>query len=114
MQNYKFRALSVAPALSDILVIYTARDESAIHPYINHKKSLGFSVTSKKVSTGTNVKSVIQNAYNQNPNIFYVQLVGDWDDIRSDLGTGQNAPMDPMLGLVSGNDKLPRFSDRPL
>ena len=91
----------------DILVIYTARDASAIQPYIQHKQSKGFSVRSIQVATGTNVKSVIQNAYNQNPNIFYVQLVGDWADIKSDIGTYQNAPMDPMLGRVSGNDNYP-------
>ncbi|MCP4102771.1 MAG: hypothetical protein GY750_15335 [Lentisphaerae bacterium] len=88
----------------EILVIYTARDSGAIQPYIAHKETLGFTVTATEVPTGTNAKSVIQNAYDQNPNIFYVQLVGDWDDIKSDLGTDYNAPMDPMLGCVSGND----------
>ncbi len=90
-----------------ILVIYTARDESAIAPYIKHKRSKGFTVQTVKVATGTNVKSVIQNAYKQNPNIFYVQLVGDWADIKSDLGTSEKAPMDPMLGRVAGNDNYP-------
>jgi len=91
----------------DILVIYTARDENAIQPYILHKQSLGFEVDTRKVATGTNVKSAIQSAYSQNPNIFYVQLVGDWADIKSDTGTQYNAPMDPMLGCVSGNDNYP-------
>ncbi|MCP3941518.1 MAG: hypothetical protein GY710_08565, partial [Desulfobacteraceae bacterium] len=105
--NYEYDSITSMYRSSgngEILVIYTSRDYSAIQPYINHKQSMGFSVSTIQVATGTNVKSTIQNAYNQNPNIFYVQLVGDWNDIKSDLGTSQNAPMDPMLGFVSGND----------
>jgi gingipain R len=93
----------------DMLVIYTSRDASAIQPYIEWKRQKGFNVTTQQVSTGTNVKSIIQNAYSANPNLLYVQLVGDWADIKSDLGTGQNAPMDPYLGCVSGNDYYPEL-----
>ncbi len=101
------KSYEVRSSAGDLLVIYTTRDENAIQPYIQHKQSMGLTVQTQKVATGTNVKSIIQNAYNQNPNLFYVQLVGDWSDIKSDLGTSQNAPMDPMLGCVSGNDNYP-------
>jgi hypothetical protein len=90
--------------LGEMLVIYTARDASAIQPYINWKKQKGFTVHTLEVATGTNVKSNILTAYNSNPNLLYVQLVGDWADIKSDLGTSQTAPMDPMMGCVAGTD----------
>lgn len=93
--------------LGEMLVIYTSRDASAIQPYINWKREKGFKVLTQQVTTGTNVKTTIQNAYNSNNNLLYVQLVGDWPDIKSDLGTTQNAPMDPMLGCVAGSDYYP-------
>jgi len=91
----------------DILVITTARDESAIQPYIDWKKAKGFNVSKQVVATGTNVKSLIQAQYAANNDILYVQLVGDWADIKCDLGGGANAPMDPMLGCVVGTDNFP-------
>jgi len=93
--------------MGEILVIYTARDASVIQPYVQWKQEKGFQVHTQQVATGTNVKSLIQNEYNANPNLLYVQLVGDWADIKSDtLGT---APMDPMLGCVAGSDYYPEL-----
>ncbi|MCP4576581.1 MAG: hypothetical protein GY846_09895, partial [Deltaproteobacteria bacterium] len=62
---------------------------------------------------GTNVKNTIQNAYNADPDLLYVQLVGDWDDIRCD--TVEGGPADNALGLVAGSDNyydliISRFS----
>lgn len=88
----------------DILVIYTARDTAAIQPWITWKKQMGYKVFEQQVAVGTNVKTLIQTEYNSNPNILYVQLVGDWADIKSDLGGSENTPMDPMLGCVVGSD----------
>jgi PKD repeat protein len=87
----------------DIHVIYTSRDASAIQPYITHKQGLGFNVTSQQVSTGTNVESIVQSAYNSNPNIMYVQLVGDWEDIKCAYASSKY-PQDTALGLVAGSD----------
>ncbi|MCF8365769.1 MAG: T9SS type A sorting domain-containing protein [Bacteroidales bacterium] len=100
--------LTVAEA-GDILVITTARDEAAIQPYIDWKMEKGYDVFKEVVATGTNVKSLIQTKYNENSDILYVQLVGDWADIKSDLGGGANAPMDPMLGCVVGTDYFPEI-----
>ena len=106
--NYKNDGddLSVGEA-GDILVITTARDETVIQSYIDWKREKGYTVFHEVVATGTNVKSLIQQKYNENNNLLYVQLVGDWADIKSDLGGGANAPTDPMLGCVSGNDNYP-------
>ena len=91
----------------DILVITTPRDSATINPYIKWKLEKGYKVTKEVVATNTNVKNLIQQKYNSNPNIFYVQLVGDWADIKSDLGGGANAPTDPIMGCVNGTDNFP-------
>ncbi len=94
----------------DILVITTERDEDAIAPYIEWKKEKGFNVSKEVVEVGTNVKTLVQEAYDNNNNLLYVQLVGDWNDIKCDLGGGANAPMDPMLGCVEGGDYYPEIA----
>ncbi|MCB0805999.1 MAG: T9SS type A sorting domain-containing protein [Bacteroidales bacterium] len=90
----------------EILILCTSRDETAMEPYIEWKREKGFKVYAETVSTGTNVKTTIQNAYANNNNLLYVQLVGDWADIKSDLLSGY-APMDPQLGCVVGSDQQP-------
>ena len=90
----------------DILVVTTDRDESAIQPYIDWKMEKGFNVEKQVVATNTNAKTIVQDAYNTNNNLLYVQLVGDWADIKSDL-LGGYAPMDPQLGCVVGSDEQP-------
>jgi gingipain R len=96
-----------------MLVIYTADYKTAIQPFIAHKESLGFTVAEQEVAKRTHVKSTIQNAYNADPDLLYVQLVGDWGDIRCD--TVEGGPADNALGLVAGSDNyydliISRFS----
>jgi len=91
----------------DILVICTSRDEDAIQPYIDWKMEKGFNVSKEVVSTGTNVKTLIQDSYDANSNLLYVQLVGDWADIKCDIISNNSAPTDPMLGCVVGSDDYP-------
>ncbi len=86
----------------DILVITTAAYASAIEPYVQWKKEKGFNVETEVVAEGTNVDDLVQQKYDANNNLLYVQLVGDWDDIKSNDMDG--APMDPTLGWVVGND----------
>ncbi len=105
--NYESTTDLTMGEAGDILVITTARDEAAIQPFIDWKKEKGHNVYKEVVAVGTNVKSLIQQKYNENNSILYVQLVGDWADIKSDLGGGANAPMDPMLGRVVGTDNFP-------
>ncbi len=88
----------------EILVLYTSRDAIVIQPWITWKKEMGYTVHETQLSTGTNAKTTIQNAYDANNDILYVLIVGDYADISSDLGTTQNGAMDPMLGCVVGTD----------
>jgi hypothetical protein len=88
-----------------ILVIYTARDEDAIAPWVQWKREKGFVVYEELVATGTNVTSLVQNTYNANNDILYVQLVGDWADIQGPTSSG--SPTDPNIGCVVGTDVYP-------
>jgi len=86
-----------------LLVICTARDSDAIDTLIQWKSEKGMVVYKEVVATGTNVKDLVQQKYDEDNNILYVLLVGDWDDVRSDVLNG-SSPMDPQLGCVVGND----------
>ncbi len=86
----------------DILVITPDNYSVAIEPYIQWKREKGFTVEMEIVPTGTEVTSLIQQKYDENNNLLYVQLVGDWADIKSTTAGG--APSDPVLGWVAGSD----------
>ncbi|MCF7792833.1 MAG: choice-of-anchor D domain-containing protein [Candidatus Cloacimonetes bacterium] len=88
-----------------ILVIYTARDENAIQPWIQWKKEMGYTVYEELVATGTNVQTLVETSYNNNNDILYVQIVGDWEDISGAVMGGD--PADPNLGCVVGTDVYP-------
>ncbi len=86
----------------EILVITTARDETAMQPYIDWKTEKGFVVHKEVVATGTNVDNLVQSSYDANNNILYVLLVGDWADIKCANSGG--TPQDPQTGCVVGSD----------
>jgi hypothetical protein len=87
----------------DIHVIVTSRDETAIQPYIQWKKEKGYNVSIEVVPAGTLVNPLVQAAYDNNNNILYVLLVGDWADLQCTTSSS-GRPMDPQVGTVVGND----------
>jgi hypothetical protein len=87
----------------DIHVIVTSRDETAIQPYIQWKREKGYNVSVEVVPTGTTVNANAQAAYDNNNNILYVLLVGDWADLQCTT-SGSGRPMDPQVGTVVGTD----------
>ena len=90
----------------DILVITTSAYETTIEPYIQWKKEKGYNVSTQVVSNGDEVSSIIQSKYNDNPNLMFVQLIGDWANIKSPTiaVTTSNDPCDPYMGAVAGSD----------
>lgn len=90
----------------DILVITTSAYESTMEPYITWKKEMGYDVTTSIVSNGTNVATTISSAYSSNPDLLYVQLAGDWANIKSPTisVTTSADPCDAFMGAVSGSD----------
>jgi gingipain R len=108
--NYnQFRDNLTVGEYGDILVITTDRDTAAIDTFIQWKKEKGFNVSKEIVAVGTNVKNLIKQKYNENNNILYVQLVGDYYDVKSDLRDigGEVVPVDPALGCIVGSDSIP-------
>ncbi|MBN2862393.1 MAG: hypothetical protein JXN62_04465, partial [Bacteroidales bacterium] len=109
--NYnEAKALNIGD-LGEILVVYTSQNGglSGIQPYIEWKRQKGFTVNTLEVSNGTDlsVTGDIQTAYNGNPDILYVQIVGDFANIKSrvyDYGSLLSGANDPMLGWVAGSD----------
>lgn len=87
----------------DIHVIVTPRDEAAIQPYVDWKREKGFNVSVEVVPANTTVNANVQAAYDNNNNILYVLLVGDWADLKCTT-SGAGRPMDPQVGTVVGND----------
>jgi hypothetical protein len=88
--------------MGEILIYTTARDESALQPYIEWKQQKGHAVHTHVVATGTNVDALVQQEYDLNNNILYVLLVGDWADIK--CAVSSSTPTDPVTGCVVGND----------
>jgi len=94
----------------DILVLTPERYDSVIAPYIRWKREIGYNVNVQYCDSAENARTRIAQAYSQNPNLLYIQIVGDWNDIQSDeLGTETcyECPTDPALGCVSGSDYYP-------
>ena len=103
-------ATLTAGEFGDILVLTPSTYESTMQPYVQWKREMGYNVTVQTVSSGANVVSTISSAYSSNPNLLYVQLVGDWADIKSNtLGssTCSSCPTDPRMGCVAGSDNYP-------
>ena len=94
----------------DILVLTPEKYDSALAPYITWKRAMGYNVSILHCDSAENVTSKIAQAYSQNHNLLYVQLVGNWNDIQSNtLGseTCYDCPTDPALGCVAGADDYP-------
>ena len=94
----------------DILVLVPEKYDSTIAPYVAWKREMGYNVNVVHCDSAENVTQKIAQAYSQNPNLLYVQLVGNWNDIRSNtLGseTCYDCPTDPALGCVAGGDVYP-------
>jgi hypothetical protein len=87
----------------DILVVTTARDEAAIQPYVDWKREKGYNVFVEVVPVNTVVNPIVQSAYDDNNDILYVLLVGDWADIKCTTNS-YGRPMDPQVGCVVGTD----------
>ncbi len=94
----------------DILVLSPEKYDSVIQPFIKWKREKGYNVLVEYCDSAENVSSRITEIYSRNPNLLYVQLVGDWNDIQSNtLGTSTcyDCPTDPTLGNVDGGDDFP-------
>ncbi|NOR45709.1 MAG: hypothetical protein GQ534_09010, partial [Candidatus Delongbacteria bacterium] len=98
--------------MGEMLIIYTDQNGglTALEPYIRWKREKGFTVHTLEVTNGTDldVAETVKNAYDANTNILYVQLIGDWANLKSRFEyysvTSSDGCEDPVLGHVVGRD----------
>ncbi|MCB5253416.1 MAG: C25 family cysteine peptidase [Candidatus Cloacimonadaceae bacterium] len=100
------------PTLSEegrILVINHSMFEDTIQPWVDWKRQIGFDVSVVDVqtagSTGQQIKTYIQNQYDQDDGLMFVQLMGDAPQVPTiSFGGGGS---DPSMTLLAGNDNYP-------
>jgi len=89
-----------------ILVIKHSMFDDAIQPWVAWKRQLGFTVDVVDVteagSTAANIKTYIQNQYDLNNGLMFVQLVGDAPQVPTLSYSGGGS--DPSYALLAGND----------
>jgi agmatine/peptidylarginine deiminase len=104
-----FRYTPVDDSFGKLLVICHTNYMSTILPYVNWKIQKGIPTELVQWSTiGTTaaqLQTYIQNRYNADNDISYVQLVGDAPQIPS-LSSGGGGS-DPTFALVAGSDNYP-------
>lgn len=103
------RYTPVSDTYGKLLVICHTNYMSTILPYVNWKKQKGIETElvqwSTIGSTAAHLQTYIQNRYNQDNTLTYVQLVGDAPQIPS-LSSGGGGS-DPTFALVAGSDNYP-------
>lgn len=100
------------PILSEegrILVITHSMFNDTILPWVNWKRQMGYTVDVVDVSvagpSASNIKTYIQNQYNLNDGLKFVQLMGDAPQVPSlSFGGGGS---DPSYALLAGADNYP-------
>lgn len=106
-QNQRYTA--VDDSYGKLLVICPASFVSAVQPYVNWKIQKGIPTEliewSTIGTTAAQLQTYIQNRYNADPEITYVQIVGDAPQIPS-LSSGGGGS-DPSFSLVAGSDNYP-------
>jgi hypothetical protein len=93
----------------DILVITNSMFNSEIIPWVEWKEQIGYNVEVVDVSvagpSASQMQTYIQNKYNQNENLLFVQLMGDAPQVPTLTANGGGS--DPSFALVAGNDNYP-------
>lgn len=111
--NYNPERYTQVNEVGRLLVISHANFMNGIQSYVNWKRQKGIVTELVQMSTigstATQLKNYVQNYYNQNPGLVFVQLVGDSQHIPYATHTWQSSTgaADPDLSLVAGNDNYP-------
>ncbi len=107
--NYEQTKYPVLDEEGRILIITNSMFNAALQPYIDWKRQKGFIVNVVDISiagpTATQLQAYIQNQYNQNNNLAFVQIIGDHAQVPS-LTSGGGAS-DPSFALLAGGDTYP-------
>ncbi|HOV17076.1 MAG TPA: C25 family cysteine peptidase [Candidatus Cloacimonadota bacterium] len=103
------RYTSVSDTFGKLLVICPSTYLTQIAPYVNWKTQKGIPTElidfATIGTTAAQLKTYIQNRYNADTSIAFIQIVGDDSDVPAyDYGTDES---DPSYSLVAGNDEYP-------
>lgn len=92
-----------------ILVIKHSMFDTAIVPWVNWKRQMGYHVDVVDVNvagpSSNNIKAYIQSQYDLNDGLKFVQIMGDAPQVPS-LSSGGGGS-DPSYALLAGNDSYP-------
>ncbi|MFA6662155.1 MAG: C25 family cysteine peptidase, partial [Bacilli bacterium] len=104
-----YRYTPVDDSYGKLLVICHTNYMSAIQSWVNWKQQMGIETElvqwSSIGSTAAQLQTYIQNRYNQDNSLSYVQIVGDAPQIPT-LSSGGGGS-DPSFALVAGSDNYP-------
>ncbi len=119
--NYSQAKYPVLDEFGRMIIIKNSMFDATLQPYIDWKRQKGFTVDVVDVTvagpTATQIKTYIQNQYNLNTDLAFVQIIGDHAQVPS-LTSGGGAS-DPSFALLAGSDNYPdifvgRFSAQTL
>lgn len=92
-----------------ILVIKNSMFDTAIQPWVDWKRQIGFTVDVVDVDvagpSANQIKTYIQSQYDLNNGLMFVQIVGDAPQVPS-LSSGGGGS-DPSFALLAGGDSYP-------
>jgi len=110
-------SISISPLIvdaPDYLIIASSKYSAAIKMFIEHKQRMGFNVIAECNLNWTpeKVKATIKSAYEKHPNLYYVTILGDYEDVPSYTSTlqvlsGVSMPdhvTDYYYGCMDGDD----------
>ena len=103
------RYTPISDSFGTLLIIYHDTFLDAITPYFSWKRQKGIPTIllpfSSVGTTAAQLQTYIQNYYTTNPNLTFVQIVGDHNHIPTLFESGGGA--DPRFSLVAGSDNYP-------
>ena len=109
LNYYSQRYVPVDESFGKLLVISSANFLTDVNNYVNWKRQKGISTElvlfSSIGTTAAQLQSYLQARYAADPDIAFVQLMGDYNLIPSPLWSGGGS--DPSYALVAGSDSYP-------
>ena len=117
-RNHYLNASAYTPVTDDgeMLIITPESYLGALQPFINWKNERGIKTTiatlNQTGSTAPSIQNYIKNAYQNNMNLVYVQLVGDSQNLPSySYGTSGSEQLwsDSYYGQMDGTDMYPEL-----
>ncbi len=109
--NYNQAKYPVLDEQGRMLIITNSMFDASLQPFVEWKRQKGFTVDVVDITvagpTATQLKTYIQNQYDLNTDLAFVQIIGDHAQVPS-LTSGSGAS-DPSFTLLAGTDSYPEI-----